>query len=147
MSSFLPISINFDILIFMSEFNPADVRIIIVDDSDFSRSMINKMLTESGFQVVGEASHAEAALPLIKDKHPHIVIADVVMPNVSGIELAEKIGRNFPEVAVIMVSSLSQEHVVLDAIGAGASDFIAKPIQKQQLTDSIEKIMMEKAKD
>ncbi len=131
----------------MSQFNPADVKIIIVDDSDFSRSMINKMLTEDGFQVVGEAATAEAALPMIKEKKPNIVIADIVMPNVSGIELTEKIGRNFPEVAVIIVSSLSQEHVVLDAIGAGASDFIAKPIQKQQLTDSIEKIMAEKSKE
>ncbi|MFL5786212.1 MAG: response regulator [Bacteriovoracaceae bacterium] len=124
-----------------------EAKIVIVDDSDFSRSVINKMLTEEGFQVVGEAASAEAALPLIKDKKPDIVIADIVMPNVSGIELAEKIGQSFPDVAVIMVSSLSQEHVVLDAIGAGASDFIAKPIQKQQLIDSVEKIMAERTKE
>jgi YesN/AraC family two-component response regulator len=124
-----------------------EAKIVIVDDSDFSRSVINKMLTEEGFQVVGEAASAEAALPLIKDKKPDIVIADIVMPNVSGIELAEKIGQSFPDVAVIMVSSLSQEHVVLDAIGAGASDFIAKPIQKQQLIDSVAKIMAERTEE
>ena len=130
----------------MSDLN-VEVKIVIVDDSDFSRSVINKMLTEEGFQVVGEAASAEAALPLIKDKKPDIVITDIVMPNVSGIELAEKIGQSFPDIAVIMVSSLSQEHVVLDAIGAGASDFIAKPIQKQQLVDSVEKIMAERTKE
>lgn len=129
----------------MSEMNSA--KIVIVDDSDFSRSVITKMLSEEGFQVIGEASSAEAALPLIKEKKPDIVIADIVMPNVSGLELAEKIGATYPEVSVIMISSLSQEHIVLDAINAGASDFIAKPIQKQQLIDSIEKIMAGKEKE
>jgi YesN/AraC family two-component response regulator len=124
-----------------------DVKIVIVDDSDFSRSVINQMLSEEGFQVVGEAGSAEAALPLINEKRPDIVIADIVMPNVSGIELSEKITQKFPDVAVIMVSSLTQEHVVLDAIGAGASDFIAKPIQKQQLVDSVEKIMAGRNKE
>ncbi len=127
--------------------NPADVKIIIVDDSDFSRSVISKMLTEDGFQVIGEAASAETALGMIKDKKPDIVIVDIVMPNVSGLELTEKLNQSAPNVSVIMVSSLSQEHIVLDAISAGASDFIAKPIQKQQLIDSVEKIMFERSKD
>ena len=131
----------------MNDTTNADVKIIIVDDSDFSRSMISKMLTEDGFQVIGEAASAEAALLLIKDRRPDIVIADIVMSNVSGLELAEKISQNFQEVAVIIVSSLSQEHIVLDAISAGASDFIAKPISKQQLIDSVEKIMAGKSKE
>ncbi|MES2528573.1 MAG: response regulator [Bdellovibrionota bacterium] len=131
----------------MSEMNPADVKIIIVDDSDFSRSVISKMLTEDGFQVIGEAASAETALGMIKDKKPDIVIVDIVMPNVSGLELTEKLNQSAPNVSVIMVSSLSQEHIVLDAISAGASDFIAKPIQKQQLIDSVEKIMFERSKD
>lgn len=131
----------------MNEFNPADVKIVIVDDSDFSRSVITSMLAEEGFQVVGEAASAEAALPLLKEKQPDIVIADIVMPDVSGLELAEKIGHSFPDISVIIVSSLSQEHIVLDAIGAGASDFIPKPIQKQQLIDSVQKIMSERIKE
>lgn len=105
------------------------------------------MLTEEGFQVIGEAPSAESALPMIKEKNPHIVIADIVMPNVSGLELTEKISHSFPDIAVIIVSSLSQEHVVLDAISSGASDFIAKPISKQQLLDSVEKIMAAKGKE
>jgi two-component system chemotaxis response regulator CheY len=103
------------------------MRIVIVDDSDFSRSLIRKMLTEEGIAIVGEAGSAEAAVAVIKDKKPNIVITDIVMPNVSGIELTEKITQN-------------AEDIVLEAIGAGASDFIAKPIQKQQLLDSLEKV-------
>jgi two-component system chemotaxis response regulator CheY len=125
----------------MSEKTAADLKIVIVDDSDFSRSIINKMLKEAGFQVVGEANSAESALAIIKEKQPDVVITDIVMPEISGIELTEKINQNFSNVWIIVVSSLSQEHIVLEAIGAGASDFIAKPIQKQQLVDSLEKIL------
>lgn len=117
------------------------MKVVIVDDSDFSRSIIRKMLTEESIEIVGEANSAEAALLVIKEKKPNIVITDIVMPEISGIELTEKINQNFNDVAVIVISSLSQEHVVLEAIGAGASDFIAKPIQKQQLIDSLEKII------
>jgi YesN/AraC family two-component response regulator len=92
--------------------------------------------------VVGEASSAAMALRLIKEKEPHVVIADIVMPEVSGIELTSQINKDFDNISVIIISSLAQEHVVLEAIGAGASDFIAKPIQQQQLIDSINKILV-----
>lgn len=118
-----------------------DIKVVIVDDSDFSRSIIRKMLTDEGIEIVGEANGAEAALQVIKSKKPNIVITDIVMPEVSGIELTEKITKSYDDISVIVVSSLSQEHIVLEAIGAGASDFIAKPIQKQQLIDSLEKII------
>jgi YesN/AraC family two-component response regulator len=126
----------------MSE-NRGDLKIVIVDDSDFARSMINTMLKEEGFQVVGEANSAKTAMEVIQEKSPHVVITDIVMPEISGIELTEKINEKFDEVAVIVISSLSQEHIVLEAIGAGARDFIAKQIQKQQLVDSLDKIMSE----
>lgn len=119
----------------------ADIKVVIVDDSDFARTIIREMLVEEGIEIVGEADSAENALQVIKAKNPNIVITDIVMPEVSGIELTENITRNFDDISVIVVSSLSQEHIVLEAIGAGASDFIAKPIQKQQLIDSLEKII------
>ena len=136
---FISISLKFDILTFMSQ--KEDLKVVIVDDSDFSRSLIRKMLAEEGIQVVGEANGAEAALQVIKTENPNVVITDIVMPDVSGIELTEKITQGYSNIAVIVISSLSQEHIVLEAIGAGASDFIAKPIQKQQLVDSLEKII------
>lgn len=122
----------------------SDLKVVIVDDSDFSRSIIRKMLQEEAIEVVGEAPSAEAALLIIKEKQPNVVITDIVMPEISGIELTEKINQSFDHISVIVVSSLSQEHVVLEAIGAGASDFIAKPIDKQQLIDSLEKIVSSK---
>jgi two-component system chemotaxis response regulator CheY len=120
-----------------------NLTIVVVDDSDFSRSIIIKMLRDANFLVVGEANSAATALQVIKDKQPNVVITDIVMPEISGIELTENINQNFKDTYVIVVSSLSQEHIVLEAIGAGAADFIAKPISEQQLIDSLEKIMSE----
>jgi two-component system chemotaxis response regulator CheY len=122
------------------------LRVLVVDDSDFSRALIGRMVIDSGHQVVGEAPDAETALRLTKENNPNVVITDIVMPEISGIELAQKISQNFDDVAIIVVSSLSQEHIVLEAIGAGASDFIPKPIQKQQLSDSLDKIRIQMAK-
>ena len=122
----------------------SEMKVLIVDDSDFSRSIIAEMLKEAGIQIVGEANSAGTALQMLKEKKANIVITDIVMPEVSGIELTEKINQLYNDVSVIVISSLSQEHVVLEAIGAGASDFIPKPIQKTQLIDSLEKIMSHK---
>lgn len=121
--------------------------LLVVDDSDFARAQISSLLKEKGFNVVGEASGAEEALKLIKELKPHLVLADIVMPNVSGIELAEKITNNFPNVGVIMVSSLAHEQVVLEAIAAGAVDFVRKPIDVLQLTEAVEKYLTSIKKD
>jgi two-component system, chemotaxis family, chemotaxis protein CheY len=124
----------------------AGLSIVVVDDSDFSRSLITKMLREEGFNVVAEASGAEAALQIIHEKKPNVLITDIVMPDISGIELTEKVTKSY-DISVIVISSLSQEHVVLEAIGAGAADFIAKPIDPEQLKDSLKKIAQQINKD
>jgi two-component system chemotaxis response regulator CheY len=121
----------------------SEMKVVIVDDSDFSRVFIKNILSEEGIEVVGEADNAETALIVVKDKQPNIVITDIVMPEISGIELTEKITQNFNNVAVVVISSLSQEHIILESIGAGASDFIAKPVDRRQLVDSLEKIMQQ----
>lgn len=116
-------------------------RILLVDDSDFSRSQLRLLLTQHGFTVVAEASNGGEALKLIKEKKPHLVLMDVVMPEISGIELTEKIMTGQMSTAVIIISSLTQDQVVLDAIGSGAVDFIAKPVQPRQLVESVTKYL------
>lgn len=116
------------------------LKVVVVDDSDFSRNIITRILKDAGIDVVGEANHAEPALSIIKEKKPNVVITDIVMPDISGIELTSQINRTFNDIYIIVISSLSQEHIIIEAIGAGASDFIVKPVNKQQLIDSLEKI-------
>jgi two-component system chemotaxis response regulator CheY len=116
-------------------------RILIVDDSDFARAQISAMLIQHGFSVCGEAGNSEEALRMVKEKKPHLVLIDIVMPEVSGIELAEKITTNFQNLGVIMISSLQHEQVVIEAIAAGAADFVSKPINPIQLKESVEKYL------
>ncbi|MDA8792677.1 response regulator [Bacteriovoracaceae bacterium] len=119
--------------------NKDECGIMIVDDSDFSRNQISRIVDELGYRVVGEASHAKEAIKLVSLKKPKIVIIDVIMPEISGIELAESITENFKDVRLILISSLAQDNIIIDAIGAGANDFIQKPITPQILENSLEK--------
>jgi two-component system chemotaxis response regulator CheY len=122
-------------------------RILLVDDSDFSRSQLRQLLTQNGFTVVAEAATGGEALKLIKEKKPHLVLIDVVMPEISGIELTERIMNNQMGTAVIIISSLTQDQVVLDAISSGAVDFIAKPVQPRQLIESVTKYLSTLSKE
>lgn len=119
-------------------------KVVVVDDSDFSRNLISSMLSESRFQVVGEAANANEAIRMLQENKVQIVILDVVMPEVSGIELAEKISKSFKDISIVMISSLAHETVVMDAINAGALDFLQKPFTKEALIDSLEKIAYNK---
>ena len=116
-------------------------KILIVDDSDFSRTNISSMLESDRYQVIGEAESAKEAIDILKDRSAHIAIVDIVMPEVSGIELAEYLHENFSDLAIIMISSLGQESIIIDSISAGASDFIQKPFKKEELITSIDKVI------
>jgi two-component system chemotaxis response regulator CheY len=119
----------------------SEYRILIVDDSDFSRNTISRMLEDDRYNIIGEAASAKEATNILKDRKAHIAIIDIVMPEVSGIELAQYISDNFGETSIIMISSLGQENIVIDSISAGASDFIKKPFKKDELIASVEKII------
>lgn len=131
----------------MSNDDYSKYRILLVDDSDFSRGKLRTLLSQNGFNVVGEASNGGEAIKLVKEKKPHLVLVDVVMPEISGIELTEKIMTSFSNIGVIVVSSLTQEQVVMQAIAAGASDFIPKPIEPNQLLESVGKYLTTMVQD
>ncbi|MEX0797851.1 MAG: response regulator, partial [Bacteriovoracaceae bacterium] len=115
-------------------------RVLVVDDSDFSRNNITSMLDGTSYNVIGEASNAKEAINILKDRKTHIAIIDVVMPEISGIELADKLNSMFRDIHIVMISSLAQENIVMDAISAGAADFLQKPFDKDTLLSSLQKI-------
>ena len=131
----------------MNTMDKKSYKIVVVDDSDFSRAQVIDILLKNGFTIVGEAASAEEALKIVSDKKPNLVITDVVMPNISGIELAEKINSNYDEVSVIMISSLKHEQIILEGISKGVIDFIAKPIDPIQLAESVEKCFLNSIKE
>lgn len=117
------------------------ISIIVVDDSNFTRKNIIKFLRTKNFNVTADFSHAKPALEYLAANNTNIAIIDIVMPDISGIELTHKVCTNINRTKVILMSSLSQERIILEAIAAGAQDFLSKPINEKHLEDAILRIM------
>jgi PleD family two-component response regulator len=120
--------------------NGKHLKIIVVDDSEMARKRVVQQLEEAHFTVIGEAANAQQVMEILGKQMADLIIIDLVMPEVSGIDLAKHIKDHFREISIIMMSSLSMEHIIIDAIGAGASDFLVKPILKEDLILSVQKI-------
>ena len=125
----------------LSQKSNEQISVNVVDDSDFTRKNIIRFLQSKSFNVVADFNHPKAALEYLAAHNTHIALVDVVMPDISGIELTQKICSNISRTKVILMSSLVQERIVLESIAAGALDFLPKPINEQHLEDSILRIM------
>lgn len=116
-------------------------RVLVVDDAVFMRMMIKDMLEKNGFEVVGEATDGIKAIEMYKQERPDIVTMDIIMPEMDGIEAVKQI-RNFdPKAKIIMCSAIGQQGMVIDAIRAGARDFIVKPFQVDRVLEAMTKVL------
>lgn len=109
-----------------------DNRILVVDDALFMRMTIRKILISGGYTRIDEASNGEEALALYEEKHPDLVLLDITMPGMSGIEVLEEILKAAPEANVVMCSAVGQEMMIQKALVAGAKDFIVKPFKPEE---------------
>jgi len=116
-------------------------RILIVDDAAFMRMMIKNIVTRNGYEVVDEACNAQEAVELYKLHWPDLVTMDITMPDMSGIEGVKAICNIDPNANIIMCSAMSQQHLVMEAIQAGAKNFIVKPFKQEQLIQAIEEVL------
>ncbi|MGQ9531322.1 MAG: response regulator [Desulfotomaculales bacterium] len=116
-------------------------RILIVDDAAFMRMMIRNILTKSGYEVVGEAENGAAAVALYQELRPDVVTMDITMPEMDGIEGVRQIRKIDPNANIIMVSAMGQQAMVMEAIQAGAKDFIVKPFQQERILQAIERVL------
>lgn len=116
-------------------------RILIADDAAFMRMMIKNILVKAGYEVVGEAENGAAAAQLYKETKPDLVTMDITMPDVDGIEGVKAIRRLDPNANIIMVSAMGQQSMVMEAIQAGAKDFIVKPFQQERMLQAIERVL------
>ena len=114
-------------------------RVLIVDDAAFMRMMIKDILEKNGFEVIGEASNGIKAVELYKKDKPDIVTMDITMPDMDGIQAVKAIKEFDPAAKVIMCSAMGQQTMVMDAIRAGARDFIVKPFQADRVLEAIKK--------
>jgi two-component system chemotaxis response regulator CheY len=116
-------------------------RVLIVDDAAFMRMMVKDILTKNGFQVVGEASDGAQAIEKYKELTPDLVTMDITMPEMDGITALKEIKKLDPNAKVIMCSAMGQQAMVIDAIQAGAKDFVVKPFQADRVIEAIKKTL------
>ena len=114
-------------------------RILVVDDAAFMRMMIKEILTKNGYTVVGEASDGVKAVEKYKELKPDLVTMDITMPEMDGIAALKEIRKVDSSAKVIMCSAMGQQAMVIDAIQAGARDFIVKPFQADRVIEAIRK--------
>ncbi|BAC13525.1 response regulator [Oceanobacillus iheyensis] len=116
-------------------------RILIVDDAAFMRMMIKDILTKNDFEVVDEAQDGNEAIEKFKEHKPDLVTMDITMPEKDGISALKEIKQFDSEAKIIMCSAMGQQAMVIDAIQAGAKDFIVKPFQADRVIEAIQKAL------
>ena len=116
-------------------------KVLIVDDAAFMRMMIKEILSKNGYTVVGEASDGVQAVEKYKELGPDLVTMDITMPEMDGIAALKEIKKLDPNARVIMCSAMGQQAMVIDAIQAGAKDFIVKPFQADRVLEAIKKTL------
>ena len=117
------------------------VSVLVVDDSRITRKQLAMLLEECGYQVVGLADNGAEAVSLFQSLRPDMVTMDITMPEMDGIAATQQIMKACPSAVVVMVSSRGQEAMVLEALEAGAKDYILKTVEKETLRDTLQKIV------
>ncbi|HLO98418.1 MAG TPA: response regulator [Fimbriimonas sp.] len=114
-------------------------RILITDDALFMRITLKRILTAAGFEVVGEASSGAESVALYQDLKPDLVTMDITMPEMDGIEALKAIKSEDPSAVVVMCSALGQQNLMVEAMQAGAKEFITKPFQAEKVVEVIKR--------
>lgn len=116
-------------------------RILIVDDHEVVRIGLKSLLDRhENFEVVGEAGNAKEAIEKVSKIHPDVVLMDIRLPGISGIEACEEISKNYPETKVIMLTSYAEDEMLFSAIRSGASGYVLKQISAEDLVHAIESV-------
>ncbi|TFE03391.1 response regulator [Jeotgalibacillus sp. R-1-5s-1] len=116
-------------------------KVLVVDDAKFMRMTLKNMLSNSDFEVIGEAENGQDAIEQYKALSPDLVTMDITMPVLDGISAAKEILREDPSAKIIMCSAMGQQKMVIEAIEAGAKDFIVKPFDSLRVIESMSRVI------
>ena len=116
-------------------------NILICDDAAFMRMMIKDILTKNGYTVAGEAENGAKAIEKYTELKPDLVLMDITMPEMDGIQALKKIRELDPKASVIMCSAMGQQAMVIESIQSGAKDFIVKPFQADRVLEAVRKVV------
>src|SRR3990167_10197762 len=113
-------------------------KILIVDDSEFMRGIIKQTLINAGYINIIECCGGKEAILACKKKNPDLVILDLVMPEMTGVEALEKIGKDF---SVVVISAVGQKKAIEEAIRLNAKGYLVKPFEEQELINLLDKLL------
>ena len=116
-------------------------KILICDDAAFMRMMIKDILTKNGYEVAGEAENGAKAVEKYNELKPDLVLMDITMPDMDGIQALKKIKEVDGGALVIMCSAMGQQAMVIESIQSGAKDFIVKPFQADRVIEAVKKVI------
>ena len=117
-------------------------KVLIVDDARFIRTMLRDLLQEAGtYRIAGEAENGKDAVKEYKSLRPDLVLMDIAMPEMDGIEATREIIKVDPAATVVMCSAMGQEALIVEAIHAGAKDFIVKPFSTNRILTVLAKVL------
>ncbi|NLV61815.1 MAG: response regulator [Clostridiaceae bacterium] len=118
------------------------ISFVIVDDAVFMRTIIKKMIEQvDGYTVLGEAANGREAIEAAKKYQPDIMTLDITMPEMDGIVAVPEILKESPQTRIIMVSTMGQQSMVIEAIKMGAKDFVIKPFEKSRVYQAIKNVL------
>ncbi|MEO1170552.1 MAG: response regulator [Myxococcota bacterium] len=117
-------------------------KVLIVDDAIFMRNMLKDIFSGDDYEVVGEAANGVEAVEKFKELNPDLTTMDIVMPFKSGIEATKEILASDKNAVIVMCSALGQESLVMEAIEAGAADFVVKPFKAEDVQRVVQKVLV-----
>ncbi|HET7552390.1 MAG TPA: response regulator [Gemmatimonadaceae bacterium] len=115
--------------------------VLVCDDAVFMRTLLSDILSQSGFEVIGEAETGVQAIERYKQLRPDLVTMDIVMPDMGGIDAVREITKFDSEARILMCSAMGQQALVVEAIQAGAKDFVVKPFQPSRVLEAVQRVM------
>ena len=119
------------------------MRVLIVDDALFMRRMLADILKKEGFEICGEAENGKEGIDKYAELKPDVVTMDIVMPKmeeIDGVAAVREIIKRDPQAKIVIVSAMGQHALVVEAIQAGAKDFIVKPFQPSRVVEAIRRV-------
>lgn len=116
-------------------------RVLITDDALFMRTTLKNIVSQNGYEVVGEASNGREAVDMYGKLKPDVVLMDITMPEMDGLTALKTIRSSDPGANIVMCTAMGQKELVIEAVQAGAKDFIVKPFQPERVLQSLEKAL------
>lgn len=115
-----------------------DIKILTADDSAFMRKLLIDILKGAGYEKIIEAENGRVAVEKYNKEKPDLVLLDIIMPELDGVQVLKQIG---PSAKVLMVSAVGQDSIIKDAMDSGAKGFIVKPFEKEKVLEEVKKAL------